>query len=114
MRLAIAIKDNEMAQHFGHCDFFEVLNIQNNEIIGREIIKNPPHQKGFLPNFLKQHKIDELIVGNLGKMAFDGLENLGIKVIKGISGPKDEVIQNYFAKKLVSSDEICEEHMNHH
>jgi predicted Fe-Mo cluster-binding NifX family protein len=114
MRLAIAIKDGEIAQHFGHCDFFEVLNIKDNKEISREVIKNPPHQKGFLPNFLKSHDIDKLLVGNLGKMAYDGLQDLGIEVIKGISGPKDKIIADYFADKLISSDEICEEHMHHH
>jgi predicted Fe-Mo cluster-binding NifX family protein len=55
-----------------------------------------------------------LIVGNMGKMAYDGLQDLGIEVIKGITGSKDKVIEDYFADKLISSDEICEEHMHHH
>ncbi|MDT8337123.1 MAG: NifB/NifX family molybdenum-iron cluster-binding protein [Candidatus Izemoplasmatales bacterium] len=56
MCLAIAVSGEEVAQNFGHCDFFQVFNIDNKKII------NPPHQKGTLPQFLKENKINAVIM----------------------------------------------------
>ncbi|MDD3129357.1 MAG: NifB/NifX family molybdenum-iron cluster-binding protein [Candidatus Izemoplasmatales bacterium] len=114
MRLAIAIKDNEIAQHFGHCDYFHVHNIENKQVKSTETVKNPPHQKGMLPKFLKEHNVDVLITGNLGSLAVSNLEALGIQAIRGVNGEPKEILKCYIDGTLESSDAICDEHMNHH
>ncbi|HOO43658.1 MAG TPA: NifB/NifX family molybdenum-iron cluster-binding protein, partial [Bacillota bacterium] len=76
--------------------------------------KNPPHQRGFLPKFLKDHNIDVVITGNIGKMAVSNLETLGIECYIGIHGNMVDVLQSYLDGTLVSSQEVCTEHQHHH
>ena len=38
--------DCERSGHFGHCDCFTVVDIQDGEIAGTSIIDNPPHEEG--------------------------------------------------------------------
>jgi predicted Fe-Mo cluster-binding NifX family protein len=113
MRLAIAVSGEEVARHFGHCDFFQVFNIENKKVISEEKIINPPHQKGLLPNFLKENNINAVITGNLGSLAVTNLENLGIIPIRGVKGKISKVIKAFIDESLVSTDEICEEHEHH-
>ncbi len=113
MRVAIAVENGQISSHFGHCEQFMVYNISENEIMSTEIIKNPPHQKGFLPKFLNEHNINCLITGNIGAMAVNLLDELGIETIRGCRGSADEVISKYLSNSLESTNEICEEHAHH-
>ena len=112
MRVAIAIKDSNIAEHFGHCDYFKVFNIEKNKVINEEKIKNPPHQKGLLPKFLSDNDINVLITGNIGEMAVKLMEELGIEAIRGVNGDINQIIEDYLNGKLKSSEDCCTDH-NH-
>lgn len=114
MRLAIAVTCGAVAEHFGHCDFFAVYDIVDNKVINIDKICNPPHQKGFLPTFLKEQEIDILVAGNMGEMAVKGLEELGIKTFRGVSGNVDDVIKCYLNGTLKSNNQVCKEHQHQH
>lgn len=113
LRLAIAVSGEEVAQHFGHCDFFQVYNIENKKVIFEEKITNPPHQKGLLPKFLQEKQINAVITGNLGSLAVSSLEELGIVPIRGVKGNVSDVLKAFIDESLVSTDEICEQHEHH-
>lgn len=113
LRLAIAVSGEEVAQHFGHCDFFQIYNIKDKKIVSEEKIINPPHQKGMLPKFLQEKQINAVITGNLGSLAVTNLEDLGIVPIRGVKGKVSDVLKAFIDDALVSTDEICEEHQHH-
>jgi predicted Fe-Mo cluster-binding NifX family protein len=113
MRLAVAVTNNMVAEHFGHAQKFVVFHIENTKIVEKEELINPPHQKNFLPGFLKEAKIDVLIAGGIGGMAVKGLEANQIKVYCGVSGNLDETINFYLDGKLISTNEVCVENHSH-
>lgn len=110
MRVALAVDNNMITEHFGHCEYFVVYEVENKEIKGSEIIKNPPHQKGALPKFLKSHNIDVIITGNMGKMAVELCTNNGIECYRGVNGQLVDVINSYVDGTLVSDNSICDQH----
>jgi predicted Fe-Mo cluster-binding NifX family protein len=113
MRVALAVDNNMVTEHFGHCEYFVVYDVQNKEIKGSEIVKNPPHQKGLLPKFLKEHQVDVVITGNMGKMAINICNSLGIECFRGVKGQLVDVINSYLDGSLVSNDSECNEHQHH-
>ena len=113
MHLAIAVTNNMVAEHFGHAQKFVIFHIEHAKVVGKEELINPPHQKNFLPGFLKESKVDILIAGGIGSMAVKGLEANQIKVYCGVSGNLDEVINTYLDGKLISSNEVCVENHSH-
>ncbi|MCK5731635.1 MAG: NifB/NifX family molybdenum-iron cluster-binding protein [Tenericutes bacterium] len=113
MRVALAVDNNMITQHFGHCEYFVVYEVENEEIKGSEIIKNPPHQKGHLPKFLKENNINVVITGNMGQMAVNLMNNLDIQCIKGVKGNLVDVINAYVDGSLESKDITCDQHMHH-
>ena len=86
MRVALAVDGKNVTEHFGHCEKFVVFTIENQTIVNQEDIQNPPHQKGLLPKFLKEHNIDVVLVGNMGQMAVELIKQLGIEALRGVSG----------------------------
>ncbi|MBN2541179.1 MAG: NifB/NifX family molybdenum-iron cluster-binding protein [Bacilli bacterium] len=113
MKVAFAVDNNMITEHFGHCEYFVVYDVEENIAKGSEIIKNPPHQRGFLPKFLKDNSIDVIITGNMGKMAVNNLKTLGIECYLGVSGQLVDVLDQFLAGTLESNDEVCEQHMHH-
>jgi predicted Fe-Mo cluster-binding NifX family protein len=114
MKIAVAADNNMVTQHFGHCEYFIVFEVENKEKIGSEIVKNPPHQRGFLPKFLKDHGIDVLLTGNMGEMAKKLMKTLGIEVICGATGAASETVDKYLAGTLEVTDATCEHHHGEH
>lgn len=112
MKVAMAVDNNMITEHFGHCEYFVVYEIENNVVKGSEIIKNPPHQRGFLPKFLKDHQVDVIITGNMGKMAVNNLKSLNIECYLGVKGQMIDVLNQFIEGTLESNDEICDSHMH--
>lgn len=50
MRIAEAEGKN-VTEHFGHCEGFLIYDAENGEILKEEMVLNPWHKPGFLPNF---------------------------------------------------------------
>ena len=71
MKIAIASTNKEVAGHFGHCEGFEIFEIENNSITKEYFIANPGHKPGFLPVFLKENGVDIIIAGGIGGGAID-------------------------------------------
>ncbi len=114
MRVAVAVDNNMVTQHFGHCEYFIVYDIEDNQKTGSEILKNPPHQRGYLPKYLKEHDIDVVITGSLGEMAQKLMKSLGMKVFCGAQGSAVDIINKYLAGELEDSGDICNQHQHHH
>ncbi len=113
MKIAVAVDNNIVTEHFGHCEYFLVYQVEDNKKTGSEILKNPPHQRGFLPKFLKENGIDVVITGSMGEMAQKILKGFGIEVICGVTGSATDVVDGYLAGTLESTAGNCEKH-NHH
>lgn len=108
MKIAIASDKGQVTDHFGHCEEFIIYDIENNKVNKREIVANPGHKPGFLPNFLNDLGIDIIISGGMGGGAIDIFNEKGIKVIIGIEGSEAEVIDNYLAGALISTGNVCD------
>ncbi len=112
MKVALSTKNNMVTEHFGHCDYFIVYEIEDNKILGSSLIKNPPHQKGHLPKFLKEQGVNVVIAGGIGQMAVNMLKNLGIECFMNVCGEADTVIKKFMNNELNSNGEPCTDHQH--
>jgi len=112
LKIAVAMEGNNVSEHFGHCEKFCIIKINNQEVLSRQVINNPGHTPGFLPKFLAEKQVDCVITGGIGAKAIELFSANGIEVITGARGPVDEVIESFIAGKLVSSGSVCHEHLH--
>lgn len=112
MRVALAVDNNMVTEHFGHCEYFVIYEVENKEIKESEILKNPPHQKGLLPKFLKENNVNVVITGNMGKMAINLMNSLGIECYRGVKGNLVDVINSFVNGTLESADLECNQHQH--
>jgi predicted Fe-Mo cluster-binding NifX family protein len=107
MKIAIATDKDYVSQHFGRCERYTIAEIKDGEVISREEVDAPAHEKGVLPDFISQFGVDTVIVGGMGRRAQDIFRNKGVEIIIGVSGSIDEVIENLISGELVIGDNTC-------
>lgn len=113
MKIAVASEKDMVTQHFGHCENFNIFEVENDKIIRQESFANPGHRPGFLPNYLHEKGVNVIISGGMGGGAIDLFNQHGIEVITGASGSAEEAVKCYLQGKLKSSGSVCHQHMHH-
>ncbi|MFZ5969309.1 MAG: NifB/NifX family molybdenum-iron cluster-binding protein [Bacillota bacterium] len=113
MRIAIASEGNMVSEHFGHCEGFEVVDVNENEVKNRIFLENPGHKPGFLPVYLAGEGVKMIVSGGMGATAQELFKQNGISVITGIQGSLDHIIENFMNGQLQSTGSVCQEHMHY-
>ncbi len=75
--------DAEVGAHFGHCDLYTLVEINDGQIAGGRVIPNVPHEQGgcMAPvQHLAQHGVTILIAGGMGMRPLMGFNQVGIDV----------------------------------
>lgn len=110
MRIAVAIDNGMVTEHFGHCEGFMIFDVANNQIIKVETIANPGHRPGFLPNFLADRGVNLIISGGMGGGAVDIFNERNVEVLVGASGDARAAVEAYLKGLLKSTGSVCHEH----
>lgn len=109
MRYAIATSaPDTIADHFGRCDGYTLVDIHDGRESGRAFIDNPGHEPGLLPRLLKQHGVACVLAGGAGPRAIDLLGQLGIDICVGASGSIDDVIDAIVADDITTGESTCD------
>lgn len=78
--------DSALGQHFGHCDLYTIIDVENGDVSSVETLPNVPHVQGgcMAPvNYLAENKVDTLIAGGMGMRPLTGFNQVGIDVFYG-------------------------------
>jgi predicted Fe-Mo cluster-binding NifX family protein len=107
MKIAIPTDGKNVAPHFGRCPDFTILEVKGDEIISRDVIENPGHQPGYIPEFLKGMGVDTIIAGGMGPRAIEMFGKNDIGYILGAEGDIEDVVRSYMKGELKSSKSPC-------
>ncbi|MEA3305335.1 MAG: NifB/NifX family molybdenum-iron cluster-binding protein [Candidatus Omnitrophota bacterium] len=107
MKIAISTDGDQVSAHFGRCPSFTIADIENGKLMKKEIIDNPGHHPGFLPQFLRGKEVDCIIAGGMGQRAEGLFAEQRIKIVVGISGSIDEVIDKLLKGTLEGGESLC-------
>lgn len=112
MKIAVASEGKTVAQHFGHCDGFNVFTVQEGKVIESKFLQNPGHRPGFLPNFLNDMGVNVIISGGMGGGAIEIFNEKGIQVITGATGDAEDSVNRFLSGNLKSTGSVCREHQH--
>jgi predicted Fe-Mo cluster-binding NifX family protein len=99
--------------HFGHCDVFTIIDVENGEIKNVSTIQNQEHVQGgcMVPvNLLASHKVKALVVGGIGMRPLMGFKQAGIDVYHDSQRAEIKpVVEDLIAGKLpeIKNDQVC-------
>ena len=107
MKITVAAMGHNVAGHFGHCENFIFFDTENGKITAENIVPNPGHKPGFLPNFLADRGCKVIISGGMGGGAVDIFNERDVEVVVGASGDARTAVEAYLRGDLISTGEVC-------
>jgi predicted Fe-Mo cluster-binding NifX family protein len=99
--------------HFGHCEVFTLVQIENGEIQDVAVVHNPPHVQGGCQgpvNVLHSTGADAIIVGGIGMRPLMGFRQVGIDVYYGPEGDTVGTVINQLLQgnlQLIGDHQVC-------
>ncbi|MDO9583965.1 MAG: NifB/NifX family molybdenum-iron cluster-binding protein [Desulfomicrobium sp.] len=80
----------EVGAHFGHCDLYTIIDVENGAVTAVSTLPNVPHQQGgcMAPvQHLAGNGVNTLIAGGMGMRPLMGFNQMGIDVFYGAGAP---------------------------
>jgi len=112
-KIAIPTRDAVVDDHFGHCDYYTVFTVSDdNAIVSSERLDSPQGCgcKSNIASVMQEMGITLMLAGNMGMGAYNKLTSHGISVIRGCHGPMEQVLKDYLDGKIEDSLESCSHH----
>ncbi len=105
--------DGTRAGHFGHCDIFTLIDVEDGQIKEVATLQNQEHVQGgcMVPvNLLSDNKVTALIVGGIGMRPLMGFKQVGIDVYHDAERAEIKpVVEDLIAGNLteIQNDQVC-------
>jgi predicted Fe-Mo cluster-binding NifX family protein len=99
--------------HFGHCDVFTLVDVEDGKIKEVTTLPNQEHAQGgcMIPvNLLAENNVNALIVGGIGMRPLMGFRNAGIDVYYDAERSEIKpVVEDLIAGDLpaIGDDQVC-------
>ena len=110
MKIAIPCVDELLCMHFGHCQQFAFVEVNDDQTIaGIEMIAPPPHEPGLYPKWVKENGGDIVIAGGMGMRAQELFTAQGISVLTGAPALEPrQIAMAYLAQSLETGENACD------
>ena len=105
--------DGTRSGHFGHCDVFTLVDVEDGKTKDVSILQNQEHAQGgcMVPvNLLSDNRVTALVVGGIGMRPLMGFKQVGIDVYHDDQRAEIEpVVMDLIADKLkeITNDQVC-------
>lgn len=118
MKIAVPVtKSNQVDDHFGYCEFYNVYTIsEKNEITDVQTIKSEQGCgcKSNIASVLAGQGVSIMLAGGIGEGAINVLGFSGITVVRGCCGNAADIVKLYAEGKINDSGKSCLQHGQHH
>jgi predicted Fe-Mo cluster-binding NifX family protein len=111
MRYAVPTSNGKVAEHFGHCEYFALIDTDETKkvIKGKEIIPSPGHQPGLLPIWLAEQGVSAIIALGMGSRAQGLFKENRIEVIIGaLEDDPEKAVLDCLRGRLAIGENICD------
>lgn len=111
MKIAIPMADGRLCMHFGHCERFALVEVDEaaRRIVATQMLTPPPHEPGVLPAWLHEQGASVIIAGGMGGRAQGLFAQNGIRVLVGAPAETPEVLVNaYLSGTLETGANVCD------
>jgi predicted Fe-Mo cluster-binding NifX family protein len=111
MRIAIPLANGLLAQHFGHCEKFALVDVDPaaKQITASVEVEAPEHQPGLLPPWLRDQGVNLVIAGGMGSRAHALFQAASIQVVTGAPAQDAaSIVRQYLEGTLVTGENVCD------
>lgn len=113
IKIAIPSKANQIDNHFGHCEYFSIVELNDQLKITKQYTMAAAENCGCKSNLaldLAADGVSVLLAGGIGQGAISKLKSVNIEVLAGFSGTIEEVIERWKSKDYQVDISVCRDH----
>lgn len=105
--------DGQRSGHFGHCDVFTLVDVEEGKIKNVSAVPNQGHVQGrcMVPvNLLAGHNVTAIVVGGIGMRPLMGFRQVGIDVYHDVTRAEIRpVVEDLIAGilPLIGDNQVC-------
>ena len=102
MRYAVPVSNGRLAAHFGHCEQFALIDVDETTkaIVGKELV---------LPAWLAEEGVATVIAGGMGSRAQALFRDSRINVVVGAdTEDPEQLVLDHIRGTLATGDNICD------
>ncbi len=108
-KIAVPTSNGKLDGHFGHCQQFALVQVEEKKIAEITYLDAPPHQPGLLPPWLAERGATDIIAGGMGQRAIELFNERGVNVFVGApSLTPEELVHGFLNKTLSFSANYCD------
>ena len=106
--IAIPMENGKLCAHFGHCEYFSIVTVENSQIVDIKDLTPPEHVPGVYPRWVAQQGATDVIAGGMGQKAIDLFIAQNINAFVG-APQKDakSIVEDFIADKLTLNANYC-------
>lgn len=104
---AIATDGGYVSPHFGRCQTYTLVDIENGHIVKEEQVANPGHAPGAIPEFLYRKGAGRIVCGGMGTRATELFRQYGIDIMAGVEGRVSDVAEKLALGALEGGESFC-------
>lgn len=110
MKIAIPLAEGKLCLHFGHCEQFVLVDVnESKQITAKSMETPPPHEPGVLPKWLAEKGVTRIIAGGMGQRAQQLFAENGISVHVGAAEAEPEqVVADFLSGTLKTGANSCD------
>lgn len=113
-KIAIPMENGVLCAHFGHCQTFAIVNVENDVITDVKELIPPDHVPGLYPKWVADLGVTDVITGGMGQKAILLFNQQNINAFVGApTKSAKEIVNDFVAGKLTLSANYCN-HDEHH
>lgn len=117
MKIALPTRDGVIDSHFGHCDYFTIIEVnEHKEVVSKSVLESPQGCgcKSSIATTLAQLGVQWMLAGNMGQGAVNVLKEQNIKVVRGCSGAVEAVAEAWLKGEVADNSVACDHHSCNH
>ncbi|HNX06932.1 MAG TPA: NifB/NifX family molybdenum-iron cluster-binding protein [Bacteroidales bacterium] len=107
-KIAIPLENGVLCAHFGHCQTFAIVSVENNVITGIEEVIPPEHVPGLYPKWVASFGVTDVIAGGMGQQAIMLFNQQNINAFVGAPIKNaQELVADFLENKLQLNANYC-------
>jgi ATP-binding protein involved in chromosome partitioning len=111
MKIAIPLTEGKLSAHFGHCQEFAFVSVNEEQrtVLETTTLTPPPHEPGTFPAWVAEQGADLVIAGGMGQRAIALFEGQGLKVVVGSPAASPEQLATaWLGGELTGGANLCD------
>ncbi|MDD2242606.1 MAG: NifB/NifX family molybdenum-iron cluster-binding protein [Bacteroidales bacterium] len=108
-KIAIPMEKGVLCAHFGHCEYFAIVTVENDLVVKSQEEVPPAHEPGLYPKWIASFGVTDVIAGGMGQKAIDLFNGQNINVFVGSPiEAADKIVEAFLAGTLSLNANYCD------